>query len=530
MSTITADKRASVRSSVSSVSGNGRKQIIRKSLNFNTYIHKLVKGGFISGITNMSMTRMVIMQLDLFAKILSNRIAGMALQIAYGSGRQTIVIDDIMSCCNILLPKSLCEMAVEKGNIAVQQYSTSPSGRQPKANRSGLNFPPHISEKFLRLQNSASQVAASSLSVSQTAPVFMAGVIESIETFVLQLASKVTIEDKRKTITVRDLLLGTMNNEETMSVLKVLNISWLGGGVNPSIHPSLLPTKEKQTQLALKRRKARKEAGNGPGIANRKALPGTKALRNIRKYQRTTGLLQRKEHFKRFVKEYMTFIWGEEQVHFNAGVIEYLQLFIEEQISNVFSKAVLAMVHSGRETVEERDIQLVWNLIRPQTFHECEFLGLENMAEPGIQRLSLRGGVKRLSQNSFDITRRIMAEYLYNLLNVSSVLMKRQKIRTMSIQFLRRGASLLGFNIPIDFTKVTKSKRSQTAGDEMSMPDETGEVTEVDEVDEVDDEVDDEVTVVDEDDEVTVVDEDDEVTVVDEEDEGDEEVMEVVDE
>lgn len=483
MSDTQTSRKASNKSSTASVAG-GRK-LGHKPLTFNTYIHKTLKNIH----PKANLKKVAGMQLDVFIKCFAGRLASMAIRIANDAGRHTVGLEDIETAVQLMFPPDLCKAVMDAGDKAIDAFenSTSDEGKErpkklTKASRSGLQFPPHISEKFLRQQNSTTQPAASRLSVAQRAPVYMAAVIEQLASILLTGGGDLALEDKRQTITVRHMFLATANDEELSQLMESLNLTWLGGGVTPFIHDALIPSKEKQRKLAQKRRRARKEKeGVTPTpAAARKALPGTKALRDIRRYQKTTGLLQRKEHFKRFVKEQAEELWGDEKIHYGAGVIEYLQLYIEDQASQVFRKSVDAMVHAGHETVDSRDIEFVWDFMRPSGVVNPTEVGVENLAVPGLRRLASRGGVKRISHECYPVIRDIMAFYVSRLLQATFLLMQRQHVKTITLPLLRRGAGMVGVNLPIDV--VRRRRRRQTRSED-------GEDGEEEEEEEEDDDV-----------------------------------------
>ncbi len=493
MSTVTAIKKSSVKSST--VSTVGGRKAGHKPLTFNTYIHKTLK----QVLPTTNIAKATSMQLDVFMKIFAARLASVAIQVAHGAGRRTVSVEDVETAVQLILPSELCKNALAAGIKALAAYDSSATNKtKNKAARSGLQFPPHISEKFLRLQSSAAHSAASKLSVAQGAPVYMAAVIEYLAGELLSLGGNQTLDSKRQTINIRHLFLATSGSSEISQLLENLSVNWLGGGIVPGIHPSLIPSKEKQRKLAAKRRKARKENGTTPTPGTvRKALPGTKAMREIRRYQRSSGLLQRKEHFKRFVKEQAKSHWGneEEKVHFGAGVMEYLQLFVEDQIAKVFREGVRAMAHASRETVELRDIEFVWSFVCPKGVDNHTDIGTDHLAEPGLHRLASRGGVKRISQTCYPLIRDIMAFYVSRLLHASFLLMQRQKVKTITLQFLRRGASMVSINLPIDATRRRVKKtggatEESDVDEEVPLPEE--DIPQDDEEDEKDDDEEDE--------------------------------------
>ena len=86
--------------------------------------------------------------------------------------------------------------------------------------------------------------------------------------------------------------------------------------------------------------------------------PGTVALREIRKYQKSTDLLIRRRPFHRVVREvaqdYKT------DLRFSCDALLCLQIATEEFITILFMKCNLAAVHAKRKTITHRDLNFVF--------------------------------------------------------------------------------------------------------------------------------------------------------------------------
>ena len=84
--------------------------------------------------------------------------------------------------------------------------------------------------------------------------------------------------------------------------------------------------------------------------------PGTVALREIRRYQKTTELLLRKLPFQRLVREiaqdYKT------DLRFQSVAIQALQEAAEYYLVGLFEDSNLAAIHAKRVTIMPKDIQL----------------------------------------------------------------------------------------------------------------------------------------------------------------------------
>lgn len=84
--------------------------------------------------------------------------------------------------------------------------------------------------------------------------------------------------------------------------------------------------------------------------------PGTLALREIRKYQRSTDLLIRKTPFQRLVREIsQEFAPG---LRFQPIALLALQEAAESYIVSVFDDVNLCAIHARRVTIMPRDMQL----------------------------------------------------------------------------------------------------------------------------------------------------------------------------
>jgi len=84
--------------------------------------------------------------------------------------------------------------------------------------------------------------------------------------------------------------------------------------------------------------------------------PGTVALKEIRKYQKSTDLLIRKAPFARLVKE-ITQDMGH-NYRMQSIAVQALQEATESYITNLFTDANLCAIHAKRVTVFPKDIEL----------------------------------------------------------------------------------------------------------------------------------------------------------------------------
>ena len=88
--------------------------------------------------------------------------------------------------------------------------------------------------------------------------------------------------------------------------------------------------------------------------------PGTVALREIRKYQRSTELLMRKIPFQRLVREIAQDFTSNkgEAIRFQSSAIVALQEASEDYLVHLFEDSNLNAIHAKRVTIMAKDMQL----------------------------------------------------------------------------------------------------------------------------------------------------------------------------
>ena len=113
--------------------------------------------------------------------------------------------------------------------------------------------------------------------------------------------------------------------------------------------------KAPRKQLAIK---APRNGGKQLGVKKppHRYRPGTVALREIRKYQKSTELLIRKLPFQRLVREIATDF--KTDLRFQSSAISALQEASEAYLVGLFEDTNLCAIHAKRVTIMPKDIQL----------------------------------------------------------------------------------------------------------------------------------------------------------------------------
>ncbi|EIM88115.1 histone-fold-containing protein [Stereum hirsutum FP-91666 SS1] len=147
-------------------------------------------------------------------------------------------------------------------------------------------------------------------------------------------------------------------------------------GHNSDEHDSSPPAKRAKTGTA------RKSTGGRPPKARRLSAataaddsrkkkrfrPGTVALREIRKYQKSTDLLLRRLPFSRVVREIALDMttdlnqYGDAGLRWQSTAIMALQEAAEAYLVHLFEDANLCAIHAKRVTIMTRDIELARRL------------------------------------------------------------------------------------------------------------------------------------------------------------------------
>lgn len=102
---------------------------------------------------------------------------------------------------------------------------------------------------------------------------------------------------------------------------------------------------------------AKKSAPSTGGIKRpHRFRPGTVALKEIRKYQKSTELLLRKLPFQRVVREIATEYKSD--LRFQSTAVLALQEASESYLVGLFEDTNLCAIHAKRVTIMPKDIQL----------------------------------------------------------------------------------------------------------------------------------------------------------------------------
>ncbi|ORY32594.1 histone-fold-containing protein [Naematelia encephala] len=147
---------------------------------------------------------------------------------------------------------------------------------------------------------------------------------------------------------------------------KTLNPNQPGGAGGASVPPKKNTARKSTGGKAPRRSSAFAQAGDAPKKPHR-FRPGTVALREIRKYQKSTDLLIAKLPFSRVVRE-VAYDMGSSaagDLRWQSSALLALQEAAEAYLVHLFEDANLCAVHAKRVTIMQRDIQLARRIRGP---------------------------------------------------------------------------------------------------------------------------------------------------------------------
>eukprot|EP00834_Sanchytrium_tribonematis_P007167 NODE_611_length_5423_cov_0.857250.p4 type:complete len:143 gc:universal NODE_611_length_5423_cov_0.857250:1876-1448(-) len=131
--------------------------------------------------------------------------------------------------------------------------------------------------------------------------------------------------------------------------------------------PSLQDRMKFMSTKRVSPRKSVKQVGKTVPKKQHRFKPGTRALQEIRKYQKSTNLLIRKAPFGRLCRQIVgslqrDHVFQAQEYRWQAGALMALQESAEAYLVTLFEDSMLCAIHSKRVTLMKRDLDLVRRL------------------------------------------------------------------------------------------------------------------------------------------------------------------------
>ena len=403
---------------------------------FKSYIHRVLKQ--VHPDTNI--TRKAMECTDGIIRTVATRICDDAHMFTHGTDKKTLSSREVQSAVHSTLPGELSKHAVREGTTACTKYADSvaasdaaskkkrkksPTAPVMREFRAGLVMSVSLAEKYLR---GFGQIK---YNIAAASPVYLAAVLDYLVAEIMEAAGNVCRDHKRTNITVRHLFLAVHNDDELSRMLHRFNVVILGGGVLPNINARLLVKKPKKT---IRRKKVEGEAKRP-----HKWRPGTVALREIKNFQKSSGLLMQHAPFERLVREVSGSIIPD--LRFTHEFMTAFQSLVEHDTVNLLHTANDLCCHANRETVQVADIDLAVALRHlPTSSLEPE----NEVPTAAVNKLAYRAGIKRIGTDAKDRTQAYIVAVMEHYMTYVLLCAQHNRRQTINTKFLLEGLTMCG--------------------------------------------------------------------------------------
>ncbi|XP_055263025.1 uncharacterized protein LOC129543760 [Moschus berezovskii] len=272
------------------------------------------------------------------------------------------------------------------------------------------------------------------------------GVLKVFLENVIRDAVTYTEHAKRKTVTAMDVVYALKRQgRREPSIMHILSDRSLVMARTKQTARKSTGGKAPRKQLATKA--ARKSAPATGGVKKpHRYRPGTVALREIRRYQKSTELLIRKLPFQRLVREIAQDF--KTDLRFQSSAVMALQEACEAYLVGLFedtnlfiSTAAMSGRGKGGKGLGKGGAKRHRKVLRDN---------IQGITKPAIRRLARRGGVKRISGLIYEETRGVLKVFLENVIRDAVTYTehaKRKTVTTMDVVYAlkRQGRTLYGF-------------------------------------------------------------------------------------
>ncbi|XP_065598961.1 uncharacterized protein LOC136052629 [Cyrtonyx montezumae] len=280
------------------------------------------------------------------------------------------------------------------------------------------------------------------------------GVLKVFLENVIRDAVTYTEHAKRKTVTAMDVVYALKRQGRRASTACVYRFfshyrSGAAGAMARTKQTARKSTGGKAPRKQLATKAARKSAPATGGVKKpHRYRPGTVALREIRRYQKSTELLIRKLPFQRLVREIAQDF--KTDLRFQSSAVMALQEASEAYLVGLFEDTNLVVCRgcaamSGRgkggKGLGKGGAKRHRKVLRDN---------IQGITKPAIRRLARRGGVKRISGLIYEETRGVLKVFLENVIRDAVTYTehaKRKTVTAMDVVYAlkRQGRTLYGF-------------------------------------------------------------------------------------
>jgi len=375
---------------------------------------------------------------DAFIRILSTKLSETSRNLTIQRDLKTIEEKDVLAAAEILLGGELSTQAKDYCAKALQKYSsfeyTEDTPKVQREVKAGLVTSISLIERFLR-ENST-------LRVSDKCAICLTAIVEYIISELLEFAGNNARDVKRVRINNRHLGLAVMEDDELNTFFRKLGVAIPGAGVVPHIDERLIERQKNKNKSRPKNRTRRSPDDDSDAKVSHKWRPGTVAIRNIQKAQKSGERVLAVSQFERTVRHF-----SKDGVMFAEGVIITLQNFLEDKTVEMFKKVNGLALHSGRETLQDSDFMLYNSLFDINVDMSKKIP--EDIGGSGIRKLAFRAGVLRMGSEAWKYGRAYVCYMTEKIVNTLMVLLEHQNRRMVTLKILVDSLTFYGYFLSI---------------------------------------------------------------------------------
>ncbi len=433
------------------------------NVNLKVYIYRVLKQVHPDSGSSAMAARVQNDMLNHLGKKIAWQAAEMTSSAINGQERKTIKAKDVERGVMFSLPGEIAKHAVSEGNKALAKYSKATgteSGSTTTAIKSGLQFSPSRCGRFFNLYKKR---------VGMGAKVYLAAVLEYISSEISELAGNIARDHKKVQITPRHIMMAVRNDVE---INEAFDGHFSQSGVIEHVNAALTKKNSK---------KKRSKKSEGAEKKPHKFLPGTVALRDIKKYQKARTLLIRKAPFIKIVKHGVLEILRTdrdtgasgslgEKFRFQKDAMFRLQTAVEAVIVDLAGVANRIAIHADRTTVKASDFKLALSLTHKHTvsYGNVRSQEMQGVTKPSVIRMFRRAGVKRINEEVYasvrDTISHMVTRLMYFVIHITSGAGR----KTVTNNDVETALFLSGYPVVYgglsDLTKSSKNKnRAETA-------------------------------------------------------------------
>lgn len=408
------------------------------SLNFNRYIHKVLKQAHPdTGINSKALN-----QMNELLNVLGKKLARVASRASKDEGMKTVQDKHIEYALKVMFPREMSAVVLNNVSKSIEDYKNSKKSKSAEkkssASRAGITFSPSRANELLETAQRKSKLAGVSL----------AAILEALCHEILDLAGNSARDSKRVRITPKDLMV-VIENAENLRILvtKTLKFSISGAGEVVRVHQAHLPSISD---------KKKKRKGKKDGV--RRARSGTVAVRDIKKMQKSTEFKLRKAPINRLVRD----IAGNNvRISEKAGTA--IQSFVEKYVVDLLVISQHNAFHADRSRVQPKDIKLailcrgISGEASVPKLKKCES-GDKCIGKNGLTRLARQANVKSISKDALEELRTIIISSLQSLLWYANTRRELEGRTTLDIKDVHTAEERMGKFVATGAERKTKRR------------------------------------------------------------------------